>query len=68
MKLFFYVDKDKCIGCGACILISPELFSFDKNGKARENVKYIEDEQKIFLVKKAQEACPVNAIIVEELD
>ncbi|HIP66847.1 MAG TPA: ferredoxin [Candidatus Nanopusillus sp.] len=68
MRIFFYVDKEKCIACGACVLISKDLFIFDKDGKAKETRKVVEDKDSIMLVKKAEEACPTNAIIVEELE
>ncbi len=28
------VDKEKCTGCGTCIVSYDELFKFDKQGKA----------------------------------
>lgn len=68
MKIFFYVDKEKCIACGACVLISSNLFVFDKDGKVKESKKVVEDKSSIMLVRKAKEACPTNAIVVEELE
>jgi ferredoxin len=27
------VDKEKCIGCGTCIALAPEIFEMDDAGK-----------------------------------
>lgn len=51
--------NDKCIGCGVCATIAPELFKVEgipaqliKQPTAEDKVKYDE----------AQSACPVGAI------
>lgn len=49
------VDKDKCIGCGACESVCPSGFEM-KEGKAE--VK----DAKASCVKEAIETCPVDAI------
>jgi ferredoxin len=48
------VDKDKCIGCGACAATCPEVFEL-KDGKA--HVKGKGD-----CAKAAAAGCPVGAI------
>ena len=48
------VDKDKCIGCGACI-------EFDDDGLAKVVKDEINDD-----VKMAAEGCPTEAIEVKE--
>jgi ferredoxin len=53
------VDKEKCIGCGACISLCGEVFEF-KDGKAV--VKKGKEKLKIPCVKEAVETCPVTAI------
>ena len=68
MKIFFYVDKERCIACGACVLISSDLFIFDKDGKAKETKKVVEDKSSITRVRRAEEVCPTNAIITEKLE
>lgn len=54
------VNKDVCIGCGACQAICPEVFQIDEDGlaiaKAEPNEKNIEDAM------DAKEGCPVSAI------
>ena len=67
MKIFFYVDQDKCIGCGACVLLSDKLFKLDGD-KAKELKKIVEVEEERELVIKAAKYCPKNAIIYEILD
>lgn len=62
MKAF--VDKDICIGCGACTGICAEVFDMDDDGLAIA----IKDELKSELedsAVEAQDGCPVSAIIIE---
>ena len=54
-----FVNKEACIGCGACVAIDPEHFDFDEDGLstviANENID-TEDAQ------NAISSCPTNAI------
>lgn len=55
------VNQDKCIGCGACPSLVPEVFDFNDNGLAHTIVDTVPDnleEQ----VKETKENCPVEAI------
>jgi ferredoxin len=52
------VDREKCIGCGACVSICPSGFEMFE-GKAREKKSEI---KKITCEKDAEESCPVQAI------
>jgi len=56
------VDKNKCIGCGACSATCPAVFEMDDNeGKAQ--VKAGADLKKnAKCIKEATEGCPVDAI------
>lgn len=58
------LDQEKCIGCGACVAISPENFDFDEGIS-----KLINDEVSENTI-EASEMCPVMAIeiINEECD
>lgn len=49
------VNKEKCIGCGACASVCPQGFEI-KDGKA--HVK----DSKAKCIKEAAESCPVDAI------
>jgi len=53
------VDKNKCIGCGNCSSICPEVFEMQDDGKAgvKKNAKV-----NAKCIKKAIESCPVDAI------
>ena len=51
------IDKKKCIGCGACVAICPEVFEIDDDGKAK-----LINQKNSPCVKEAVESCPVDAI------
>lgn len=58
------VDKELCIGCGACVNLCPEIFELDGDGKSRVMVGkgYEQCDYEM-----AINSCPVGAIkIVEE--
>ena len=55
------VDKNKCIGCGACTAIAPDVFEFDDDGLAKAVKQEVNDD-----VKTAAEGCPTEAITAEE--
>ena len=59
MKLV--VDKDICIGCGACAAICPDVFEIDEDGLAVSVVDEINEEVMEDAI-DAKEGCPVNAI------
>lgn len=52
------VNKEKCIGCGACTSICPSTFEM-KDGKAQVKEGAKTDEK---CIDEAVESCPVNAI------
>jgi len=53
------IDENKCIGCGLCNAICPEIFIIE-NQKARI-LKQKTDNQSI---KEATDSCPSQAIIM----
>lgn len=57
----FKVDKDLCIGCGACQAIAPDVFEIDEDGLAHTIVDEVADEVTEDAI-DAKEGCPVNAI------
>ena len=61
------VDKDICIGCGACTNIADEVFSFDEDGYAKADNNKINDNN-IEDVNIAIDSCPVEAIKEEKED
>ncbi|SCI30224.1 MULTISPECIES: ferredoxin [unclassified Romboutsia] len=62
MKAF--VDKDICIGCGACTGICPDVFDMDDDGLAVAIEGELNSELQDLAV-DAQDSCPVSAITVE---
>jgi len=56
------VVKDKCVGCGACTAIAPEVFSMDDEGfaVAKDSDDNSSDNSSVI---EAMESCPTNAII-----
>lgn len=55
------VDQDKCIGCGACPSLVPEVFDFNDNGLAHTIVDTVPENLKEDTV-DALNNCPVGAI------
>ena len=55
------VNKEKCIGCGLCSNLCPEVFELAEDGKAKvkENADLEKNKEG---VKEAKEGCPVSAI------
>lgn len=58
------VDRYKCIGCGLCAGICPEVFEMDADGVAAVKVEVVpkDCEDK---VGEATESCPVEAIEID---
>jgi ferredoxin len=62
-KYKVFLDKEVCIGCGACTV---ECDNFVKDG---DKVKVVDSEvDEIGCNTKAADACPVNCIKVEKID
>jgi len=59
------INKDKCLGCGTCVAIAPEVFEIGEDGKSK--IKEGADlEKNKDLLLQAKEGCPTQAIEVEE--
>jgi len=58
------IDADECVGCGTCVDECPELFVMPEDLAVARIEVVPEDLQESCL--SAAEACPVDAIIVEE--
>ena len=59
------VDKDICIGCGACAAICPDVFEIDDDGLARAIVSEVQEDLNEDAI-DAKEGCPVDAIKEEK--
>ena len=51
------VNKEKCIGCGLCQSLCPEVFEIDDESKAK-----VINQTKTPCVKEAIDSCPMEAI------
>jgi len=54
------LNEDRCIGCGACMSVAPDNFTFNDEGRA----EMISDEVTNSAI-EASEMCPVSAITIE---
>ncbi|MBR6690173.1 MAG: ferredoxin [Bacilli bacterium] len=55
------VNKDLCIGCGACQAVAPEVFEIEDDGLAAVIVEEIPEYVMEDAI-DAKEGCPTNAI------
>jgi len=59
------IDRERCIGCGSCTILMPDVFSLDTAGgkaKGEEGWEEVSAED----LQRARDACPVQAITLEE--
>ncbi|HLD27593.1 MAG TPA: ferredoxin [Patescibacteria group bacterium] len=55
------INKDKCLGCGTCVALMPEVFEIDAEGKSMvKTSEGLELEQVLMTAK----SCPTGAIEV----
>ena len=69
------VNKDACIGCGACAAICDEVFEINDEGLSEVKVEENSDNKEEFIsvkeelqdeVRDAADSCPTGAIEIEE--
>lgn len=64
------ISKDKCVMCGSCVGICPEVFEMKDDGVVDVKDAYKDQEVTDGVlqdkVKQAMEACPTSAIEIEE--
>lgn len=53
------INKEKCIGCGACVSICSDVFELGGDGKAN-----VISEENVECANKAADLCPVKVIVV----
>ena len=56
------VDAEKCIGCGLCVEVAPDIYEM-QDDKAVTKIDEI-TEDNIDDAKNGAEQCPVDAIVV----
>jgi len=66
------VDKNTCIGCGACEATCPENFEVkeETSGEFKGEIKAIPKKKVVLEIgsnKEAEEVCPVDCIKVEKV-
>lgn len=59
------VNKDACIGCGACAAICDTVFELDDEGLSVAKKEEVKDDENQ-AVRDAADSCPTGAIEVEE--
>ncbi len=59
------VNRDSCIGCGACAAICDDVFEIDDEGLSTVKKEEVEDDKKQE-VQDAADSCPTGAIEVDE--
>ena len=62
-KVTIEMNRDACIGCGACAAVCPENWEMQDDGKS--SPKSTEPEE-VGCNEKAADACPVNCITVKK--
>ncbi len=72
------VDRDLCIGAGSCVAVAPKTFELDSEGKAvivkkdgsktSNSTNYTDIDDVDVNILNAAKSCPVNAIIIVEVD
>lgn len=59
------VNKEACIGCGACAAICDAVFEIDDEGLSIAKVEDVKEEDKQAVIDSV-ESCPTGAIEVTE--
>lgn len=64
MALVPMIDKEKCIGCGSCTAICPDVFEMNNEGKAI--VKKVDFNKYDECIEDAKNSCPTEAISLKK--
>lgn len=62
------IDQTKCVACGSCVAICPEVFEMKEDGTVNVKSEYIGKDIPQELEAKVREAhdmCPSTAIVIE---
>ena len=68
MRLRVAIDYDRCTGAGACEQVCPEVFYLRDSDGLAEVIDEEPHETLWDAVRRAQEACPDEAVIIEEIE
>jgi len=58
------IDLEKCVGCGACAAIAPDVFEIAQNGQAKLKKNWRNTSLEV--IKQGAESCPMEAIKIEK--
>ena len=59
------INRETCIGCGACVATCPDNFEMDDENKAIVKTTSVSDKLEE-CSKEAAECCPVDSIILKD--
>lgn len=59
------LNRDACIGCGACAALCEDIFEIDNEGLSKVKKEEIKDEE-VESTRDAIESCPTGAITLED--
>lgn len=72
------VDRELCIGAASCVVVSPDTYELDSEGKAvikkkdgtmtSDFVNYVDINDNETNILNGAKCCPVNAVIIVEVD
>ena len=60
------VNKDKCIGCGLCASVCPDVFDMDENGEKAKVIAQEIPKTSEASADEAKDNCPVDAISTQQ--
>lgn len=61
------LDREKCVGCGSCVAVAPELFKLNEQDFKSELIKEGElSDDELQKAKESVSVCPAGAIEVSE--
>jgi len=74
-KYQLYIDRDKCIGCGTCVSLMPEIFDMDdadglvraENSKSEKGYFILEiDEGQLKEFEQLVDSCPTGVFRISK--
>ena len=60
------LNRDACIGCGACAAIAEDVFGSDNEGISVLKKEEVSTDEEVSMVQDAVDSCPTGAITTEE--